>query len=99
MRQQGFDQVEIARKPVKKIPRITPNYIMRNLASLPAFYGTLELPSIDNLFFYRFKARDYSFSGFSEPEQARAENTGSGNRKTDAANEFDSKTASCEASH
>ena len=36
---------------------------LRNLEVLPAFYGTLELSSIDNLFFYRFSARDYNFSG------------------------------------
>ena len=62
MRKQNLDTVSIVRKQVEKIPRITPNYIMRDLPALPAFYGTMELPSIDNLFFYRFRARDYIFS-------------------------------------
>jgi monooxygenase len=63
MRKHQLDTVSIARKQIEKVPRITPNYIMRNLDALPAFYGTLELPTIDNLFFYRFRARDYHFSG------------------------------------
>ena len=63
MRKQNLDTVSIARKQVEKTPRITPNYIMRDLPTLPAFYGTLELPTLDNLFFYRFRARDYNFSG------------------------------------
>ena len=63
MRKHQIDTVSIARKQIEKVPRITPNYIMRNLDALPAFYGTLELPTIDNLFFYRFRARDYLFSG------------------------------------
>jgi monooxygenase len=63
MRKHQLETVSIARKQVEKVPRITPGYIMRNLEALPAFYGTLELPTIDNLFFYRFRARDYLFSG------------------------------------
>ena len=63
MRKHQLDRVSIARQPVDKVPRITPSYIMRNLEALPAFYGTLELPSIDNPFFYHFKPSDYLFSG------------------------------------
>jgi cation diffusion facilitator CzcD-associated flavoprotein CzcO len=62
MRKQQLDSVSIARKRVDKAPAITPGYIMRNLADLPAFYGTVELPSIDNLVFYHFKPGDYIFS-------------------------------------
>ncbi len=63
MRKHQLDTVSIARKQVEKVPRITPGYIMRNLEALPAFYGTLELPSIDNLLFYHFRPSDYLFSG------------------------------------
>lgn len=63
MRKHDLNTVSIARRQVEKVPRITPNYIMRNLALLPAFHGTLELPSIDNLFFYRFRKNDYFFTG------------------------------------
>ena len=63
MRKHQLDRVSIARKPVKPAPRITPNYILRNLDRLPVFYGTLELPSLDNLFFYHFRQSDYLFSG------------------------------------
>ena len=63
MRKHQLDRVSIPRKAIKPVPRITPNYIMRDLDSLPAFYGTLELPSLDNLFFYHFRQRDYLFSG------------------------------------
>jgi hypothetical protein len=62
MRKQQLDSVSIARKQVNKAPRITPGYIMRNLAAQPSFYGTVELPSIDNLVFYHFKPGDYIFS-------------------------------------
>lgn len=62
MQENGLDTVKINRKNVKQVPRITPNYIMRDLSRLPAFYGTTELPSIDNLLFYRFRKSDYIFS-------------------------------------
>ena len=63
MQKRELKTVSIARKPVAKLPRITPNYVLRNLQELPAFYGTLELPSIDKLLFYRFRSRDYQFAG------------------------------------
>lgn len=70
-------RVSIARKKVPKRPRITPNYVLRHLSELPAFYGTLELPSIDKLLFYRFKEGDYHFygsdsAGFHESRRAGA---------------------------
>ena len=43
-------------------PRIAPNYVKRSLATLPHFYGTYDLPSIDNLVSYRFDPRRFSFS-------------------------------------
>jgi len=63
-----LDTVQIERKPVEQAPRITPNYIMRDISKLPAFYGSKELPSIDNLFFYHFRVGNYVFSpGKKEP--------------------------------
>ena len=63
MREHGLDMVKIERKQVRQKPRITPNYIMRDLSELPAIYGTMEIPTIDNLLFFRFKVNDYIFSG------------------------------------
>jgi len=61
MQQRGLESVSIPRQAVAKRPRITPNYVMRKLDDLPAFHGALELPSIDNLLFYRFNPGDYQF--------------------------------------
>ena len=63
MQAHDLDTVRIERKPIKQVPRITPNYIMRDISKLPAFYGTMELPSIDNFLFYHFRESDYIFSG------------------------------------
>ena len=57
-----FATVAVDRKPVPQRPRITPNYIMRSLPSLPAMYGTLELPSVDDWLCFAFRRRDYRFS-------------------------------------
>jgi len=61
MQQRGLESVSIPRQAVAKRPRITPNYVLRKLDDLPAFHGALELPSIDNLLFYRFNPGDYRF--------------------------------------
>jgi fatty acid desaturase len=66
MRKHQLDRVSIERKKVEKVPRITPNYVMRNLDRLPAIYGTFELPSIDSLLFFRFRKSNYTFSGRNE---------------------------------
>ena len=63
MHRHELDTVSIDRKKIAQVPRITPNYIMRNLEALPAIYGSLELPSIDNLCYYHFRPADYLFSG------------------------------------
>ena len=63
MQKHQLQQVSIARKTVPRRPRITPNYVLRNLTNLPAFYGTLELPSIDKLLFFHFRAKHYQFDG------------------------------------
>lgn len=62
MQKEELDTVEISRKDIEQRPRITPHYIMRRIDELPAFYGTLQLPSIDNLFLLRFREKDYLFS-------------------------------------
>jgi monooxygenase len=62
MRNHQLDRVEIDRKSVPQRPKITPNYIMRDLEKLPAIYGTMELPTIDNWLFYRFRKKSYKFS-------------------------------------
>ena len=58
----GFSRVWIGRRTVTQRLRITPNYIMRSQAELPAVYGTWELPSLDNLFRFFFREKDYRFS-------------------------------------
>ena len=63
MKKRKFDTVAIERKKVKNNPKITPNYVLRNMSKLPAIYGTLELPSIDNFIFYFLRKSNYSFSG------------------------------------
>ena len=62
MQEHGLDTVRIERKQVRQKPRITPNYIMRDLSELPAIYGTMEIPTIDNLLFFHFRESDYIFS-------------------------------------
>ncbi len=67
LRQRQYDRVAIDRAPIAQQPRITPGYVMRSLDRLPATYGSLELPSLDNLWALRFRPRDYRFSRI-EPE-------------------------------
>jgi monooxygenase len=61
MQQRGLESVSIPRQAVAKRPRITPTYVIRKLDTLPAFHGSLELPTIDNLLRYRFNPGDYRF--------------------------------------
>jgi monooxygenase len=75
MQKQGFESVSIARQPVPQRPRITPGYVMRKLNELPAMHGSLELPSIDNLLFFRFRPADYRFcrgNSHTQPSTRRA---------------------------
>lgn len=67
MEKNKLKTVSVDRKIVPQKPRITPNYIMRCLSELPAVYGTLELPSIDNWFFFSFRKRNYKFSAGTQP--------------------------------
>ncbi|PJE24426.1 MAG: hypothetical protein CK431_06020 [Mycobacterium sp.] len=57
----GLDQVGIERRAVQYTPAITPEYLMRDLPSLPRLYGSWELPSLDNLFRYRFAPQKLNF--------------------------------------
>lgn len=62
MQKQGFHSVCVDRKGVQYQPAITPNYIMRRLATMPRLYGTYELPSVDNFLSYRFEPLAFHFS-------------------------------------
>jgi hypothetical protein len=72
MQDRQLTRVSIPRRMVPPRPRITPNYVMRKIDSLPAFHGNLELPTIDNLLFYRFNPGEYHFrqKQISEPTPA-----------------------------
>lgn len=61
MKNQGFDMVTIGRKVVPRFPSITPNYILRH-PEIPRLYGSFELPTLDNIFSYRFSPRAFQFS-------------------------------------
>jgi monooxygenase len=49
MKKRGFGAVSVPRTELEAAPGITPNYVMRCLATLPRLQGTSDLPSIDNL--------------------------------------------------
>jgi monooxygenase len=66
MRRHALSTVMVQRRRIDKAPRITPGYVMRNLSSLPVIYGSLQIPSIDNFFCFRFRRREYCFSNESE---------------------------------
>jgi hypothetical protein len=54
--------VSIPRRHVPFVPRITPNYVMRNLPAMPHFSGTWVLPTVDNLLSYGFDPREFVFA-------------------------------------
>ncbi len=62
MASNGLRNVSIERKDVQYKPAITPNYLMRDFPTLPRLYGSWELPSVDNLFRYRFEPRTLNFA-------------------------------------
>ena len=62
MKKNGFRTVSIDRRDVDFTPSLTPNYIKRCLSMMPKFYGTYDLPSIDNIVSYRFNPRSFNFS-------------------------------------
>lgn len=61
MKKHGFAAVSVPRRELEARPGITPNYVMRCLATMPRLEGTSDLPSIDNLFATRFDRRSFSF--------------------------------------
>lgn len=62
MRARGLRTVRIDRKDVAFTPPLTSSYITRCLPMMPKFYGTYDLPAIDNIVSYRFKPRNFNFS-------------------------------------
>ncbi len=62
MRAHGFRTVRIHRKDVPFTPPLTSGYISRCLSMMPKFYGTYDLPAIDNIVSYRFRPRNFNFS-------------------------------------
>ena len=62
MKKHGFRAVSIDRRDVGFTPPITPGYVTRSLSMMPRFYGTYDLPSIDNFVSYRFNRRSFNFS-------------------------------------
>ena len=62
MRTKGFRTVSIDRRDVDFAPSLTPTYIKRCLSMMPKFYGTYDLPAIDNILSYRFDPRSFNFS-------------------------------------
>ena len=61
MQARGFGAVSVPRRELEAKPGITPNYVMRSLATMPRFEGITAIPSIDNLFAGRIAAGDYRF--------------------------------------
>jgi len=62
MKQHGFGSVSVERRDVPCKPGITPNYVLRSLATLPRPHGLTNIPSIDNLFARRFVPGEFRFS-------------------------------------
>lgn len=62
MKKNGFRTVSIDRRDVEFTPSLTLNYIKRSLSIMPKFYGTYDLPTIDNIFSYRFDPGSFKFS-------------------------------------
>ena len=62
MKERGFRTVSIDRRDVDFTPPLTSNYVRRCLSMMPRFYGTYDLPTIDNIVSYRFKPNSFKFS-------------------------------------
>jgi hypothetical protein len=62
MARHGHRTVAVDHRDTPLVTRIIPNYVKRCLPSIPHFYGTYELPSVDNLVSFRFRPRDLRFS-------------------------------------
>ena len=62
MKSRNLAVVSVPRRDIECRPGITPNYVIRTLATIPRLEGTTNLPSIDNIFCTRFRAAAYHFS-------------------------------------
>ena len=62
MKERGFRTVSIDRRDVDFTPPLASNYVRRCLSMMPRFYGTYDLPTIDNIVSYRFKPNSFKFS-------------------------------------
>jgi cation diffusion facilitator CzcD-associated flavoprotein CzcO len=62
MKRNNYQMVTLDRKSVDSCPSITPNYIKRHIATLPRFYGSFDLPALDNILSYRFDPSQFHFS-------------------------------------
>ena len=62
MKKNNYHTVTIDRKSVDHRPSIMPNYIKRHVAAMPRFYGSFELPALDNIVSYRFDPSQFHFS-------------------------------------
>ena len=62
MKRHDLGSVSVERKELPCKPGITPNYVMRCLATLPRMQGITNIPSIDNVFFSRFTPASFRFA-------------------------------------
>ena len=62
MDRHGLGTVCVRRREIEAAPGITPNYVMRSLASMPRLQGTCDLPSIDNLLMLGFLPHGLQFA-------------------------------------
>ena len=62
MDEHGLGIVSVPRKELEAKPGITPNYVMRSLATMPRFEGTTNIPSIDNLLVGRLDPAAFRFA-------------------------------------
>ncbi|HET7365339.1 MAG TPA: NAD(P)/FAD-dependent oxidoreductase [Burkholderiales bacterium] len=68
MQRRGYGAVSVRRKELAASkPGITPNYVMRSLATMPRFEGITAIPTIDNLFAARVDDGNYHFAAGSAP--------------------------------
>ena len=62
MRSHGLGVVSVPRKELDARPGITPNYVLRSLATMPRFEGTTNIPTIDNFLVDRFHPAAFRFA-------------------------------------
>jgi len=62
MDRQRLATVRVDRREIAAAPGITPNYVLRSLATMPRLEGTVDLPSIDNLLAFGWLPRRLRFT-------------------------------------